>query len=151
MVTQHVDAVWRDRFPGLFESVYLDDAGCDMSFTVEPFPLDLVTRLHVLAVPAPGRVLVCRTDNGWRFLPGGTREPGETLQQTTERELLEEAGARVRGEVDLFATHIADSRSPTGPTSHIRAPTGLTAWWWPTRCRRRPTRPTASRSSRCGR
>lgn len=43
------------------------------------------------------------------FLPGGTREPGESLQELTERELLEGAGAQVTGDVELFAAHVADS------------------------------------------
>ena len=80
--------------------------------------------------PGPGRVLIARrpADNplcaGYWELPGGKREPGESLTACLEREFLEELGVRVRvgrllkrlthtydhGTVDLTAflcTHVA--------------------------------------------
>jgi ADP-ribose pyrophosphatase YjhB (NUDIX family) len=51
---------------------------------------------------------VCRSDQEGRFLPEGTREPGETLTDLARRELLEEAGATLRGDLRYFAAHIPD-------------------------------------------
>ena len=44
-----------------------------------------------------GRILLTkRSDNGQWCLPGGAMDPGETVAETCEREVLEEAGLRVR-------------------------------------------------------
>ena len=53
-------------------------------------PEHLVSRLHLVAVTNESHVVVCRSVQGWRFLPGGTREPGESLQELARRELQEE-------------------------------------------------------------
>jgi ADP-ribose pyrophosphatase YjhB (NUDIX family) len=46
---------------------------------------------------AQGRVLLTkRTDNGQWCLPGGAVDPGESVSEACEREVLEETGLRVR-------------------------------------------------------
>jgi 8-oxo-dGTP diphosphatase len=63
-----------------------------------------------------------RSEQGWRFLPGGTREPGESLTELARRELTEEAGAWLADEPKLFAAHIADSERPEPFRPHLPHP-----------------------------
>ena len=79
--------------PRLFAPATVDYANVDLGFTTGPFDDALVSRLHLVAVTAPGELIVCTSVQGWRFLPGGTREPDESLRELVVRELLEEAGA----------------------------------------------------------
>jgi 8-oxo-dGTP diphosphatase len=103
------DSHWEARFPDLFEKRYIVEAECELGFTTEPVPEELVTRLHLVATTSPNQVIVCRSLEEWRFLPGGSREKGERLPELARRELLEEAGACTTSEVQLFAAHVADS------------------------------------------
>lgn len=94
-----LDATWRARHPGLFADQTLDFAGVgyghlSLRFTLDAKPDDMVSNVRVIGLNQK-RVLVCTNDLGWRFLPGGTREPNEDVQHTAERELLEEAGSVV--------------------------------------------------------
>lgn len=60
-----------------------------------------ILRRPVVGVAVVGRrsdgqvLLIRRADTGTWAIPGGTLEWGETLRGTAERELLEEAGARI--------------------------------------------------------
>ncbi|WP_207085082.1 NUDIX hydrolase [Nocardioides sp. S5] len=85
-------------------------------------PDDLVARLHVVAVTERNEVVVCRSAEGWRFLPGGTREPGESLGGLARRELLEEAGAVLVGPVVQFSAHRADSERDRPYRPHLPHP-----------------------------
>ncbi|GAB3918999.1 hypothetical protein GCM10011575_29150 [Microlunatus endophyticus] len=108
---------WESRFPRLFEPAYVDYANTDVIFATDGVVEPLVTRLHCVATDPDGRVIVCRTED-WRFLPGGTREPGESLEQTAARELLEEAGAKVTGPLTIFGAQFATSLNPAPYRSH---------------------------------
>lgn len=116
---------WETRFPGLFAPTYIDYANADVVFSTDDFPDPLISRLHCVAIDPEGRVIVCRTEE-WRFLPGGTREPGETLEQTAIRELIEEAGARITGPVSIFGGQLATSRNPEPYRPHQPHP--ISCW-----------------------
>ena len=58
-------------------------------------PLDLVSSVRAL-VRQGYQILVVRDPVSVHILPGGRREPGETLMQTLEREVLEETGWTIR-------------------------------------------------------
>lgn len=121
-------SIWAQRYPGLFESSYVDYANTQLSFTLEPDEIDAIGRLHLIALTADDHVLVCASADGWRFLPGGTREPGENLLQLAARELMEEAGAELGGELDLFGAHVAISGNPGPYRSHLPHPRSLWAY-----------------------
>jgi hypothetical protein len=95
----------------LFRDDYVDYARCHVRFTPEAIPLELVPRLHVVAVTPEADVVACRSVQGWRFLPGGT-QPAESLTDLAGRKLMEEAGARLAGQLRFFAH--APSRSARG-------------------------------------
>ncbi len=114
------------RLPRLFEEVYVDYASCRVRYTTDPVPEDLVSRLHLVAVTVGGEVVVCRSEQGWRFLPGGTREPGESLHDLARRELMEEAGAELQGELLHFSAHVSDSERDEPFRPHLPHP--RTCW-----------------------
>ena len=69
------------------------------------------------AVVFAGRsVLLVRAQNGdWHF-PGGRTDPGETLDQALTREMVEEAGATLRPDPQLFAAvRVNFPEKPRGP------------------------------------
>ncbi|MEJ7742252.1 MAG: NUDIX domain-containing protein [Nocardioidaceae bacterium] len=86
------DDRWSTRFPDLFRDEYVDYADCRIRCTTAVAPASLVSRLHLVAVTPEAEVLVCRSQQGWRFLPGGTREPGESLNDLARRELMRRSG-----------------------------------------------------------
>jgi 8-oxo-dGTP diphosphatase len=121
-----LDAIWRVRHPGLFAEQTLDFAGVgyghlSLRFTLAVPPDDLVSNVRVIGLNH-GRVVVCTNDLGWRFLPGGTREPDEDVHRTAERELLEEAGAVFTSRITTFgAFQVHNSADPYRP--HLPHPT----------------------------
>ncbi len=123
------DNHWPARFPDLFRADNVDYAPwIRVQFTTDPVPQELVSRLHLVAVTAAGEVVVCRSEQGWRFLPGGTREPAESLADLASRELMEEAGARLTGEMQYFGAHIADSARPEPYRPHLPHPRAFWAY-----------------------
>lgn len=127
------DGRWAAAFPVLFEESFVDYAGCRLGFTTRPVPDELVARLHLVVLTPPRgaqsaqrEVIVCRSVAEHRFLPGGTREEGETLVELARRELLEEAGARLTGGIEVFAAHVADSLRDGPYRPHLPHPR---AYW----------------------
>lgn len=120
------DAHWAARFPALFRGDYVGYADCRVTFTTAAIPEHLVSRLHLVAVTPGAEVVVCRSEQGWRFLPGGTREPGESLHGLGGRELMEEAGALLLSDTRCFAAHVADSARQQPFRPHLPHPR---AYW----------------------
>ena len=114
-----MQTLWQTR---LMRPAYVAYAGCDIQYHGAPPPTDLVSRLHLVARTHEGLVVVCRSVQGWRFLPGGTREPDEPLPHLAARELAEEAGAELRSEIRLFGGHEAISRLPAPYRPHLPHP-----------------------------
>lgn len=72
-----------------------------------------VVGIVVAARTADGRwLLIRRADTGEWALPGGTLEWGETLRQGLERELFEEAGARVERLGGISGVYSRSDRDP---------------------------------------
>jgi 8-oxo-dGTP pyrophosphatase MutT (NUDIX family) len=87
-------------------------------------PARRVTQALGLCFTAAGMLVMVRTDGlGWS-LPGGTIEPGETVEQALIRELAEEACARVVRHRFLACQHVADPYNPDGPASYYQS-----RWW----------------------
>lgn len=112
------DDRWREEFGYLYGLTFVEYANAVVRYSTEPAPEPLVARLHLVARTPRERVLVCRSVQGWRFLPGGTREPGESLPQLARRELLEEAGAQPLGEVRPFSCFVVDHQGPAPYRPH---------------------------------
>lgn len=122
------DERWAARFPELFAEQYVDYAGATVRLTTAPPRDELVNRLHLVAVTPDGSVVVCRSVEGWRFLPGGTREPDETIDQLARRELLEEAGATALAPPALFASFRVRSARPEPYRPHLAHPEAVWAY-----------------------
>lgn len=80
-------AVWRDGLIHLRITGYLSD---------ELPPTEYVTSVRAVVFQGDS-VLAFRDRYGIHVLPGGRREPDETLEETLRREVLEETGCRIAG------------------------------------------------------
>src|SRR3954464_9312883 len=118
---------WAARFPVLFRPRFEGYADADLEFRLGAPPDHEVSRLHLVALDGDGLVVVCRSVEEWRFLPGGRREPGETVAETARRELREEAGCTLLGDLGpVFAHQRATSRSAAPFRAHVSHP--VSAW-----------------------
>ncbi len=118
---------WSARFPDLFRPGFQPYANADLEFRLGEPPDGHVARLHAVAIDPDGLLVVCRSVEEWRFLPGGRREPGETLADLCRRELREEAGCTVLGEPGpVFAYQRATSRNAAPHQAHFTHP--VSAW-----------------------
>ena len=117
---------WAERFPDLFAPGFWEWGELDVQFTVEEPPDELISNVHVVA-RTDGGIVVCGNDLGWRFLPGGTREPGETIEDLVHRELVEEAGARVTSKLTWLGGHRALHRRPAPYRPHLPHPVSFWA------------------------
>ena len=100
-----------------------------LAFTTDEPPDDDVARAHVVAVTSAGDVVVCRSVEEWRFLPGGTREPGETVADLIRRELREEAGYAPTGEPVFLGRYVATSAAAAPYRPHLPHPVSSWAYY----------------------
>lgn len=115
------------RYPRLFAPQRWEWAGIDARFsTARPSP-QLVTNVHVVGFIGE-RIVVCRDGRGVWFLPGGTREPDESVEHCADRELREEAGARLAGPLRWLGAHHCVSDHPSPYRAHQPHPEK--AWLW---------------------
>jgi len=112
---------WPERFPELFAPDHWAWGKLDVRYTTDVPPDELISNVHVIG-RAEGGIVVCSNDLGWRFLPGGTREPDETVDQLVHRELIEEAGARLTGPLTWLGAHQAQHRNPAPYRPHLPHP-----------------------------
>lgn len=117
------------RFPELFGTTAHAYANADLEFRLGAPSDDLVTRLHLVAIDPDGLIVVCRSAEGWRFLPGGRREEGESLHEVAERELREEAGCALVGASEAVFAHLrVQSHDPEPHRGHFPHPESAWAY-----------------------
>lgn len=117
----------RDRFPALFAPQRWEWGGIDAQFSAELPPDKLITNIHLVGFTGELVVLCRDTRNHW-FLPGGTREAAESIENCLARELREEAGARLLSKPRWVGAHLAvtDRPKPYRPWQ----PHPKKAWLW---------------------
>ena len=92
-----MDAQLADYLGSLAPALTLEDHWGAMRFALTAYltdslpPLDYVTSARAIVL-REGSVLVVRDPGNTHILPGGRREPGESLIETLRREVLEESG-----------------------------------------------------------
>lgn len=93
----------------LFEDIRWGTVSARFERRIDVPPESLIS--NVTVVPFVGdEVVVIRLTDGSCEVPGGTREAGEAIFDTAQRELLEEAGARLIDYVPFGAWHCYSSR-----------------------------------------
>jgi 8-oxo-dGTP diphosphatase len=117
------------RFPLLFGPQRWEWAGADAQFSTIPPEDPLVTNIHVVCFVGD-RVVVCREERSFWFLPGGTREENETIEECVARELREEAGASLRGPLSWIGAHHCVTDHPTPYRPYQPHPEKAWLWCW---------------------
>lgn len=126
------DRRWRARFPNLYRAQPFSwgdtgDSRLQIQFSRQVPPEELISNVKVIG-RCDGGVVVFETEQGWRNVPGGTREPGETVVETAGRELYEEVGARLKGPLEWVGAFRVD-HSVAGPyLPHLPFPIGYWAY-----------------------
>jgi 8-oxo-dGTP diphosphatase len=112
------DRRWSERFPRLFrEQPFtwggIADSRLQIHFSRSEPADELISNVKVIG-RCDHRIVVFETDQGWRSVPGGTREPGESLRAAADRETREEVGGQIVGELTWVGAFRVD-HSAVGP------------------------------------
>lgn len=128
MADSVTDEGWVSRYSALFRPHLPSWGGVTRDYTVQltlqPPSDDVVVNVRLVATVG-GQVVVCQTEGGWRTLPGGSRERGESVKETAQRELMEEAGCRMTSDVVWFASFTVTNQGGPWRTWH---PFPTSAW-----------------------
>lgn len=122
-----IDTELAERYPLLYAEQRWNLAQIVVRFTTAFPPEELISNVHVVAFVGD-RIVLCRDDRDVWFLPGGTREPGESVHDCVVRELAEEAGARLAGDLHRLGAHRGVSHAPGPHRPHLPYPD--MAWLW---------------------
>lgn len=87
-------------------------------------PTELITQALGFCFTSDGLVAMVTSDGCYWGFPGGTVEPGESVEAALVREVAEEACARVLRHRYLACQHVADPLNPDGVPSYYQ-----TRWW----------------------
>ncbi|GAA4843499.1 NUDIX domain-containing protein [Kitasatospora terrestris] len=117
------------RFPILHAPQRWAWGGIDAQFSAELPPDGLITNIHLVGF-TDGLVVLCRDVRGHWFLPGGTREAAESVESCLERELREEAGARLVGPARWIGAHRAVTDHPVPYRPWQPHPEKAWLWGW---------------------
>lgn len=94
----------QNNYPYLFEEYFPPEGTLRMRFELgSDFPRHLVGVVKMVASLGE-RYLITRSPDGW-WEPGGKPEPGESIREAIEREMLEETGAKVKDFTVFGAFH----------------------------------------------
>lgn len=116
----------KEKYPYLFKEYNPPDGTVRMSFELgSEFPLDLIGVIKMVAY-AGERYLITRTPLGW-WEPGGKPEAGESYREAIEREMLEEAGARIK-DFTLFGAFHCFSLQDHPPEAGLLWPEWYFLW-----------------------
>lgn len=110
----------QSQFPHLFNTTYREPIEMQFELWQTPPQDRLISNVNL--VPYIGdKWLIIQVDNTFWELPGGTREPDEPFPETLKRELLEEAGVRLKSITPLGAWH-CHSNAPRPYRPHLPHP-----------------------------
>lgn len=106
-----------------------------------------IQSVHVVCLDddRPGCVVIGREADGPYFVPGGTREINESVTECANRELSEEVGVSLQGEIIWFGAHVGRGYKATPYRPHLPHP--QKAWLWgiaKVRITSAPTNPTGA-------
>lgn len=111
-----------DENAALSEQIAWDGRTLTATWLASPFRPErrLTTQVLGLCFAPDGRILLVTGDGESWTLPGGYPEPGETFEATLERELREEACARLVACEYLGCERVDDPERPEGPALYYQ-------------------------------
>lgn len=126
------DQRWSQRFPRLFQPQPFTwgdvaDARLRIHFSRSTPPDELISNVKVIGRCGQG-IVVFETDQGWRNVPGGTREPGESLLAAAGREVREEVGGEITGELIWLGAFRVDHSAVGRYQPHLPYPISYWAY-----------------------